>query len=209
MRGRARGPGRGGVVRRRTGLTSVSSDGEKASVSRDRAGVTLRQSGSAGSASAISLPDRPSAMPTAAAVNHTVGRRPCASSVASCSMSLSDNECEELGRDGMVYSGAGKEVGDTAEHARRRRHRAQWCRADPFNHRGMVRRVRVGRNPASRSEYAAGQQDQSLTHLSGRPRPGVVEAPAGLYHVSLCWTKDYGASARLSPGLVAPGVLSG
>ncbi|GAA2790062.1 hypothetical protein GCM10010470_25890 [Saccharopolyspora taberi] len=66
--------------RLRGGFTSVTSPAEKDSTSFDPVGRTWMKSPSAGSSRATTRPDRPSVTPTAAAVNHTIGALPAASS---------------------------------------------------------------------------------------------------------------------------------
>jgi hypothetical protein len=72
------------AVAARGGLVNVTSVGEKDSTSFDPVGRTRRKSSTEGSSSSTTFPDRPSATPTAAAVNHTIGGRPPAMSVAIC-----------------------------------------------------------------------------------------------------------------------------
>ncbi|MFD0363608.1 hypothetical protein ACFQZZ_19340 [Nocardia sp. GCM10030253] len=72
------------AVAARGGLVNVTSVGEKDSTSFDPAGRTRRKSPTDGSSSSITFPDRPAGTPTAAAVNHTIGGRPSAMSVAIC-----------------------------------------------------------------------------------------------------------------------------
>ncbi|WP_330257703.1 hypothetical protein OG874_26600 [Nocardia sp. NBC_00565] len=68
----------------RGGLVNVTSVGEKDSTSFDPVGFTRRKSLSDRSPISTTLPDLPSGTPTAAAVNHTIGGRPTAMSVAIC-----------------------------------------------------------------------------------------------------------------------------
>jgi len=89
----------------RAGLANVTSVGENDMTSFEPVGRTCRKSPSAGSPSAITLPERPSDTPTAAGVNHTMGGRPSASSAAICRISVSDNGCGLVRGDDMVYSG--------------------------------------------------------------------------------------------------------
>src|SRR5690606_6613808 len=77
----------------RAGLVSVTSLGPNESTSLEPVGRTCRKSPSAGSPSATTLPDFPSATPTAAAVNHTIGGFPSASSPAMRASSASDRIC--------------------------------------------------------------------------------------------------------------------
>src|SRR5690606_31349269 len=67
-------------ARFRAGRTVVTSAAENDRTSFDPAGRTWMKSPSSGSARAMTLPERPSGTPTAAAVNHTVGVVPAASS---------------------------------------------------------------------------------------------------------------------------------
>ncbi|WP_280472239.1 hypothetical protein [Nocardia cyriacigeorgica] len=77
----------------RAGLVIVTSAGEKDSTSLEPVGRICRKSPSDGSPRAMTLPERPSGIPTAAAVNHTMGGRPAAISVAICAISVSDKGC--------------------------------------------------------------------------------------------------------------------
>src|SRR5690606_9038522 len=81
------------AARSRAGLVIVTSAGEKDRTSLEPVGRICRKSPSAGSPRAMTLPERPSGIPTAAAVNHTMGGRPSAISVAICAISVSDKGC--------------------------------------------------------------------------------------------------------------------